>query len=88
MTGLTPTRRGRLADITDWRRQYQALTMTAEEAARMVRPGDTLVTTGGANWPYAVDAAVTIAQSFIPARLMVAGVFLISCLISLAIGTS
>lgn len=36
----------------------------------------------------AVDAAVTIAQSFIPARLMVAGVFLISCLISLAIGTS
>ena len=59
MTGLTPTRRGRLADMTDWRRQYQALTMTAEEAARMVRPGDTLVTTGGANWPYAVDAAVT-----------------------------
>ena len=36
----------------------------------------------------AVDAAVTIAQSFIPARLMVAGVFLVSCLISLAIGTS
>ncbi len=36
----------------------------------------------------AVDAAVTIAQSFIPARFMVAGVFLISCLISLAIGTS
>ena len=36
----------------------------------------------------AVDAAVTIAQSFVPARLMVAGVFLISCLISLAIGTS
>ena len=36
----------------------------------------------------AVDAAVTIAQSFVPAKLMVAGVFLISCLISLAIGTS
>ena len=36
----------------------------------------------------AVDAAVTIAQSLIPARLMVAGVFLVSCLISLAIGTS
>ena len=36
----------------------------------------------------AVSAAVTIAQSIIPARLMVAGVFLISCLISLAIGTS
>ncbi len=36
----------------------------------------------------AVDAAVTLAQSIVPARLMVAGVFLISCLISLAIGTS
>ena len=36
----------------------------------------------------AVDAAVTIARAFVPARLMVAGVFLVSCLISLAIGTS
>lgn len=36
----------------------------------------------------AVDAAVTIAQSLIPSRLMLAGVFLISCLISLAVGTS
>ena len=36
----------------------------------------------------AVDAAVTLAQAVIPSRLMVAGVFLISCLISLAIGTS
>ena len=36
----------------------------------------------------AVDAAVTIAQSLVPAKLMVAGVFVISCLISLAIGTS
>ncbi|MGN0853240.1 MAG: Na+/H+ antiporter NhaC family protein [Kiritimatiellia bacterium] len=36
----------------------------------------------------AVDAAVTIAQALIPSRLMLAGVFLISCLISLAVGTS
>ena len=36
----------------------------------------------------AVDAAVAISQSMIPARLMVAGVFLISCAISLAVGTS
>ena len=36
----------------------------------------------------AVDAAVTIAQSLVPARLMVAGVFLVSCLIALALGTS
>lgn len=36
----------------------------------------------------AVNAAVTVAQALVPAKLMVAGVFLVSCLISLAIGTS
>jgi len=36
----------------------------------------------------AVDAAVSIAQNFIPLNLMVAGVFLVSCIISTAIGTS
>ena len=36
----------------------------------------------------AVEAAVTIARALVPARLMLAGVFLISCFISLAIGTS
>lgn len=36
----------------------------------------------------AVDAAVAIARTFVPVRLMVAGVFLVSCLVSLAIGTS
>ena len=36
----------------------------------------------------AVDAAVDLARACIPANLMVAGVFLVSCLISLAIGTS
>ena len=36
----------------------------------------------------AVDAAVTIAQALVPARLMVAGLFLVSCIISTAIGTS
>ena len=36
----------------------------------------------------AVDSAVAIAQLVIPVRLMVAGVFLVSCLIATAIGTS
>ena len=36
----------------------------------------------------AVDAAVEVAQSLVPAKLIVAGVFFVSCLISLAIGTS
>ena len=36
----------------------------------------------------AVDAAVAVAQAFIPSNLMIAGVFLVSCVISTAIGTS
>jgi len=36
----------------------------------------------------AVDAAVAIARAFVPVKLMVAGVFLVSCVISTAIGTS
>lgn len=36
----------------------------------------------------AVDAAVTVARALIPSRLMLAGFFLISCFLSLAIGTS
>ena len=58
MTELIPTRRGRRAETSDWRQQYQELVMPADEAAAMVRSGDTVVSTGGANWPYAVDAAV------------------------------
>ena len=36
----------------------------------------------------AVDSAVALAQAAIPAKLMLAGLFAVSCLISLAIGTS
>lgn len=36
----------------------------------------------------AVDAAVTIAQAVVPSNLMLAGIFLVSALISLSIGTS
>ena len=36
----------------------------------------------------AVDAAVAIAQALVPARFMLAGMFLVSALVSLAIGTS
>ncbi|MBQ2281157.1 MAG: Na+/H+ antiporter NhaC family protein [Kiritimatiellae bacterium] len=36
----------------------------------------------------AVDAAVRIAQHLIPAKMMLCGVFIVSCFISLAIGTS
>jgi len=36
----------------------------------------------------AVDAAVLIAEKLVPGRLMLCGIFLLSCLISLAMGTS
>ena len=36
----------------------------------------------------AVDSAVALAQAAIPSKLMLAGLFVVSCLISLAIGTS
>ncbi len=36
----------------------------------------------------AVDAAVAVAQALVPARFLLGGLFLVSCLISLAIGTS
>ena len=36
----------------------------------------------------AVDAAVLITRSLIPAQFLLAGIFIVSCLISLAIGTS
>ena len=52
MTELTPTRsRG---SCGDWRRDYEARRMTAAKAAELVQDGDTVVSTGGANWPYAV----------------------------------
>ena len=56
MTELTPTR-GR-GSCGDWRRDYEARRMTAAKAAELVRDGDTVVSTGGANWPYAVDEAL------------------------------
>ncbi|WP_295582564.1 acetyl-CoA hydrolase/transferase family protein [uncultured Oscillibacter sp.] len=58
MTELTPTRRGRLAQAGDWRRQYQALLAAPDQAAALIRSGDTVVCTGGANWPYAVETAL------------------------------
>lgn len=58
MTELTPIRRGRCADGTDWREQYRALTMTAEQAAQQIRNGDILGMTGAANWPDAFDQAL------------------------------
>lgn len=58
MTELRPTRRGRLADLGDWRKQYHALRMTGPEAAALIRDGDSLVFTPMANWPREVDAAL------------------------------
>ena len=53
------TRRGRMAGVGDWREQYRALRMTAQEAAALVRSGDVVAMTSSSNWPYAMDAALT-----------------------------
>ena len=37
MTELTPIRRGRCAGAGNWQTQYQALQMTAREAAELIR---------------------------------------------------
>lgn len=53
-----PTRMGRCAGFGDWRAQYQALQMTAEEAAALVHPGDVLAMTGAGSWPAEIDVAL------------------------------
>ena len=58
MQDMVPVRRGRMAAVGDWRQQYQALRMTAAQAAEMVE-GGVVAMTSAANWPYAVDAALT-----------------------------
>lgn len=58
MEKLLPTRQGRMAHIQDWRRQYQALRMSAEEAASWVDLGGAAAMTSSASWPYAVDGAL------------------------------
>ena len=58
MTELTPTRRGRCAGMGDWQTQYQALQMTAQEAAELIRDGDTAAFAAMSNWPWELDSAL------------------------------
>lgn len=58
MADLHPTRRGRLAGQTDWERQYQALLMSAEEAADLTPLDGTVACSGGTNWPEKFDRAL------------------------------
>lgn len=59
MEKMIPTRRGRMAAIGDWRQQYQALQMTAAQAAALIESGSVVAFTSSANWPYGVDKALT-----------------------------
>lgn len=56
----TPVRKGRASGLGDWRRQYEALRISAAGAAELIRPGDAVAVSGSANWPYDVDAALTV----------------------------
>lgn len=49
---------GRCAGIKDWQAQYQALQMTAREAAELIRDGDVLAFAAMANWPWELDSAL------------------------------
>lgn len=59
MEKLTPIRKGHMAGKGTWQQQYQAMCTTAQDAAQMIRDGDTIVMTASGNWPYAMDAALT-----------------------------
>jgi 4-hydroxybutyrate CoA-transferase len=58
MTELLPVRRGRMAGTGDWQSQYRALSMSAEEAAALVRDGDVVSMTSSASLPVAMDRAL------------------------------
>jgi acyl-CoA hydrolase len=58
MAERTPVRHGRQWGTGDWKAQYAALKMTADEAARLIRDGEIMVSTGAANWPKAFDEAL------------------------------
>lgn len=53
-----PVRTGRAAGCGSWQSQYEALRVSAAQAAEQIRPGDAVAVSGSANWPYAVDAAL------------------------------
>ena len=58
MATLTPTRRGRCAGMGDWQAQYQALRMTAREAAELIRDGEQMAFAAMSNWPWELDGAL------------------------------
>jgi len=76
MTTLTPTRKGCFAGCGSWQQQYRALRMTADEAAQLIRNGDNIATPSAANWPYAVDAALTARLRKISGRVELSSLFL------------
>ena len=55
---MIPTRCGRLSG-SDWNLLYEQLKTTPEDAAALVESGDVVVSSGAANWPHAVEAALT-----------------------------
>ena len=58
MTTLTPIRRGRCAGMGDWQAQYQALQMSAREAAELIRDSEQMAFAAMSNWPWELDGAL------------------------------
>ena len=44
--------------LGNWQTQYQALQMTAREAAELIRDGDTAAFAAMSNWPWELDGAL------------------------------
>ena len=72
---LIPSRRGRMAQLADWKEQYRALKMTADEAVELIQDGDRVAMPGSGSWPYAVDEALVRRLRAINGRIELDGLF-------------
>lgn len=61
---IAPTRKGRFADVDDWRQQYKQKLVCAEEAVQPIRSGDVIAIPGGACVPHKyVQALAEVAKA-------------------------
>jgi len=55
---MTPSRKGRFSEISDWKEQYDRKRMTPDEAVSELREQDRIACTGGGTWPKLFDQAL------------------------------
>jgi len=72
---MKPVRQGRMAQLADWKAQYEALKMTADEAVQMIQSGDRVAMPGSGSWPYAIDEALVRRLQSINGQIELDGLF-------------